>query len=350
MTFRILASILALAAVASQPLIAAKSANYAVKVNPKFPGLVEVGTIGVLNFNGQDGSGFADALAAALQSAQMDGRPVFQVKTLDSMNYRSTADLSKAEVAAAIRLGQKLGVGVVLTGSVASASVRSENYTNQESVCLKSKGLFKCEQSGVKNVPCTRVSGQYSVAPRAIRVANGALIYSRSVASEGEYRICNGQLVGAPVNLFGIGSKPKEAPVSTPEGLLQKLRTEAAQKILLDVAPSVRNITVSFMDKSGKFAKPDGEQFDNALAFAGAARLDRACAIFETIYVGENQSNVSLLYNMGACQEVLVPEDPAAALAYYAKADQALSRPNKQVSEAFMRVRAAVEASRKGGK
>ena len=113
------------------------------------------------------------------------------------------------------------------------------------------------------------------------------------------------------------------------------------------VAPYNKDIEVALKDKAGTFSKPDGTQFENAVAFANAGRMDRACSTFETLYAGEaNKGNISLLYNMGVCQEVLLPDEPAAALEYYAKADQLLSRPDKLVSDAYVRMKGMVGQSR----
>jgi hypothetical protein len=198
------------------------------------------------------------------------------------------------------------------------------------------------------------VIGQYSVTPRAVKVEGGAIIYSQTVSSQGEYTICDGKLESNASlgDLFGglFGKKKndgeKKPEVASPDALLNALRSDVADKIRMDVAPYNRSITVTFMDKQGKLSKPDNEQFSNAIAFAGAGRLDRACAIFETLFVDPNKSNVAILYNMGACQEVLLPDDPSAALEYYSKADQLLSKPNKLVSEAYLRTKAAVGRDR----
>lgn len=337
-------AVIALAA----PGLAARRASYQAKVAPRFPAVASLGSIGVLNFNGRDGESFAASLTAALQSARIDGQGVFTVKTMDSMNYRSSSDVSRAEVAAAIRLGQKLGVRAVFTGTVTTASTASSNFTREDRVCVKSKKIFKCEQWDNRRTPCTTVTGQYAVAPRVIRVDNGAVVYSQTITSQGEYTICEGQLQKALVRTVGAGETTENtSAISTPEGLIGAMRAEVAQRVRLDVAPFYRTITVNFMNRGGQFSKPDAAQFQNALEFAEASRLDRTCAIFETLHANPaNQTNVSLLYNMGVCQEVLVPEDLSAALPYYARADQLLTRPNKLVSDAFIRTRNAVEVSR----
>ena len=330
------------------PSFAARRASYQAKVSPKFPAVAQTGSIAVLNFNGRDGEAFSGTLTAALQAVRIDGKAVFDVKTMDSMNYRSTADVSRAEVAAAIRLGQKLGVRAVFTGAVTSASTSNSNFTREDRFCAQSKKIFSCERWETRRTPCTTVVGQYAVAPRAIRVDNGSVIYSETITSRGEYTVCEGQLQKASISTSGSGEATVTSnAITSPDGLIDAMRTEVAQRVRLDVAPYYRTITVNFMNRTGQLSKPDNAQFQNALEFAEASRLDRTCAIFETLYATEaNKSNVSLLYNMGVCQEVLVPEDLSAALPYYARADQLLTRPDKLVSDAFVRTRNAVEAGR----
>jgi hypothetical protein len=331
----------------------AKGVAYSARYKAKYPAVADGGSIAVVNFNGKDGDNFADALASELQSAELDGAPIFQVKTIDSMNYRSTGDISKAEVATAIRTGQKLGVRTVFTGTVSSASVNSTNYTKEESVCTESAGLFKCKKTETRQIPCNKVVGQYTVTPRAIRVENGSVIFAETISTQGEYSVCNGQLQGnaSLSDLFGglFGKKsatPAPPPVASPDALLAKLRQDATGAIRRMVAPYNKTVNVTLKEKATGLTKPENQQFANAIAFANVGRMDRACGIFETLSTDANKANVALLYNLGVCQEVLLPDEPAAALEYYSKADQLLDKPDKLVSDAYVRMKAMVGQSR----
>lgn len=334
--------------------MAEKNIKYDARINAKYPGVADGGPIAVVNFNGKDGENFANTLASELQSAQLDGKPVFNVRTIESMNYRSKGDSSKAEVAAAIRTGQKLGVGTVFTGTVTAASVVSTDFTKEESTCVESAGLFKCKRSEMRKVPCTKVVGQYSVTPRAIRVSNGSVVFAEAVSKAGEYSVCDGQLqatgsIGDMLgNIFGRKKDSNAAPpVASPDALLTKLRQDAAGAIRLLVAPYNKSINVTLKDRSSGLAKADNQQFGNAIEFGNAGRMDRACSIFETLFANDaNKNNVGLLYNLGVCQEVLLPDEPAAALEYYAKADQLLSKPDKLISDAYLRMKGMVGQSR----
>jgi hypothetical protein len=333
------------------PIVAeAKKISYQARYKAKYPAVAEGKTVGVLNFDGADGSNFGAALSAQLQSASLDEQPLFAVKTLDSMNYVSDGSISKAEVAAALRLGQKLGVKTIFTGTVMSASTTKTDYTREDSVCADSDGLFKCKRLETRRVPCTKVVGQYSVSPRAIAVPSGTVTYSEVISRQGEYSTCNGQLQSGNINFLGLnlgGKKQTPADVTSPDALLNRLRTEAAVLVRQQVAPYNQPLDVELKETAKGLAKPEAEQFSNAIAFGNAARMDRACSIFETLGANPaNANNVNLLYNLGVCQEVLLPDEPGAALEYYAKADQFLSKPDKMVSDAYLRTKKLVGEKR----
>jgi hypothetical protein len=330
--------------------LAAKKVRYNARFKAKYGMVAERGPVGVINFNGPDGGNFSAALASQLQSADLDGALIFSVKTLDSMNYRRAGDISKAEVAAAIRLGQKLGVKTVFTGTVTSASVNSTSFTREEQVCVDSAGLFKCKRYETKRIPCTKVLGQYSVAPLAIAVPTGSILYSETVTAQGEYTTCNGQIQasGGPsfFGLFGGGGAQTASVSASPEALLNKLRYDVAGGIRRHVGNYNLTLEIKLKEKASGLSKPDNTQFENAVKFASAGRMDRACGMFEALRTDANKANVTLLYNLGICQEVLLPDEPSAALEYYTKADQLLSKPDDLISEAFLRMKAMVAQSR----
>jgi hypothetical protein len=321
----------------------AKKISYNARFKAKYPAVADGASIGILNFAGRDGENFGAALSSVLQTAELDERPIFTVKSLDSMSYRDEGNISKAEVATAVRLGQSLGVKTIFTGTVMSASVSTNNYTKDETVCVESAGLFKCKRSETRKVPCSKVVGQYSVSPRAIAVASGTIVYSEVISTQGEYDVCNGQLQSAGFSLFS--KKPTTIAVSSPEALMAKMRQDVANQIRVKVAPYNQLLEVELKEKSVGLSKPDQEQFSNAIAFGNAARMDRACSIFETLEPSNN-ANIALLYNLGVCQEVLLPDEPGAALGYYAKADQYLVKPDKMISDAFLRMKKQVGEKR----
>ena len=96
--------------------------------------------------------------------------------------------------------------------------------------------------------------------------------------------------------------------------------------------------------------KPAQITFESGTPFIKADRLDRACSIWEVMESDPTAAtSISLLYNLGVCQEALVPENPSAALEYYVKADQLTIKPDKLVSAALLRAKEMVENQKKIG-
>ena len=66
--------------------------------------------------------------------------------------------------------------------------------------------------------------------------------------------------------------------------------------------------------------------------------------MFQEIYASEqNQKSMILNYNLGVCNEALLPDDPSTAFDFYNKADLLLSKPNKEVSAALLRTKELVQ-------
>lgn len=353
--------VLALAGVA--PAQAADTIRYEGRFAAKFPEAAKLTNIGVLVFTGPDGGNFSGSLASELQSATLDGQPVFSVKTMEGLTGDGKPPTTKpgVEVAAAIRAGNRLGVQAVYIGEVTTAKISKVDRTEQRSYCAEPDGFLKCKRQATRNITCTRVVADYAVNPRALNVASGAVVYSQVITDQGAYDVCDGQAVAVNQTLGeawrGLGQQLKsmtssapstgETQVLTEDALMQQVRRRVAEKIRRQVAPYNQVVNVTFKRKAPELPKTDQERFKSAAEFSDIGRLDRACGIWETMSASPAAaSSVSLLYNLGVCQEALLPDDPNAALEYYAKADQLLSKPDKLVSDAYVRTKRMVDAQR----
>jgi hypothetical protein len=362
----------AVTAAATMPALAQK-VDYDARFPAKNREAATLTSLAVLPFRGTDGDAFTSAIIASLQSSVLDGRPYFSVKTLEGMNYRPPAPpptpargkgrgrraapaatiSPSGEIAAAVRLGQQLGVSAIYTGEVIGATLSRRNYNESKMVCEKQSD-GKCKMVQVP-VPCVDTSINYSVTPRIISVATGQVVYSRTVAKSRNYILCDGQVkfqgtladavsdLGRTLGgMFRRTTKknPNEAeadkPVSTDADLLTRVRSDVADAVRYDVSPYNFKVTVEFKD--------DQVKFRNASEFAKAKRLDRACSDWESLNTPANAGSINLLFNLGVCQEVLVPEDPTSALNFLAKADSLTTRPDPMINKALERVRRMVDA------
>ncbi len=300
----------------------AKKITYNARISAKFPIAPNNEPISVYSFSGEDGPEFADILTSTLKTADLDGQPVLNVQA------------GNAEIG--------------IAGAILDTSVYTSNFTREEKECVNWKKFLKCEQWEKKYLSCQKVTGTYSATPKAIRLRDKKLLFSQNVKIQGEYTTCEGQQVSGKSFFGPTDEDAKSLEASTPSGLRDELRAQVAQRIRELVAPYNKLVKVKLMEKADNISKASAAQYKSGLAFADAtpSRLDRACSIFQEIYASENNRNsVALTYNMGVCNEILLPDDPSAALDFYNKADQLLKAPDKDVSTALARAKEMTQQS-----
>ena len=107
-------------------------------------------------------------------------------------------------------------------------------------------------------------------------------------------------------------------------------------------------ITVQFMSGTQGLVKDSLKNYRSGMDFVAAGRLDRGCSILESVGAIEgNEASVVINFNLGVCNEAMLPDNPAVAFDFYNKADQLLTKPNKQVSEALARMKELVAQSQR---
>ena len=326
----------------------AKPVKYSARYPAKNVAASQLRTVAVLPFEGQDGDEFTHALTAALESAMLDNQPHFTVKNVDTdvtdaQSSKRGAKGGEGDTAKAVRIGRRLGVQGVYLGRVTAADVEAKSYLSPVTT-----------KDGTTNRTCLLIIGQYGVLLKLVRTDNGTIVYSDTITQAEKYDHCgsDGTLSGGIASAItnSIFKKKSDETNQTPEGMRTKMRTDAAAKVRALVAPFNKELQIEFKRGDKDIPKDQRELFGNAIAFADAGRLDRACSMFETMMTDATATNITLLFNMGGCQEALLPDEPAAALQYYAKADQLLSKPDKAISEAYMRLKGMVSASRSIGR
>lgn len=319
--------------------------QYQTVFKSKFPAASEYRTIGVLPFQGEDAENFTGALVAELQKVNISGEPYFKIQ---SEGGAEASGPTNAEISAAVNYGRKVGAEVVYIGRIGSAGIRRSPRKEQRTQCVQAgEKLFSpCQREESYQVDCENVSLTYTVTPRAIKVSDGSVVYSNTISVPGKYDHCadsgGGDLIGAVIGQMFKPKKDKSAPdIETPEALLQSVRQQVVAAIRADVAPSVGTVTVDFKERAPEFVKEDQAKFKSGLEFAKAGRADRACGIWDGLNTGAGAQSPTLLYNLGACAEVLEPNNPRIALGFYSQADALLTKPDSAISAALNRMRSA---------
>lgn len=349
MIFRALLFVLAAVLPLAVPARADTPIEYEARFAPKTPGVPALGAIAILDFTGAEGREFANALRAELQRAELEGRPVFNIRNRDD------AAAPPADKAGAVRAGQQINANAVFFGAVTKAEIIKTDFKKDDRRCVGSSVPGFCSKYETVTLPCTRYSGSYSVNPSLYAIPDGREFYTEAVAVEREFSTCNGAVLNPStidkiITAFKTKKELPDEDISTPEALMVKLRTMAVATVREHITPYTKKIKVVFKDKSPELGSKDSEQFRSGVQFVKAGRLDRACGIFETLMTPDKASNVPLLYNLGACQEALEPDRPASALEYYSKADQKTTKPDALVSQSYLRMKAMVDAQREAAR
>lgn len=282
-----------------------------------FPQAARLHNIAVYTFSGRDGRKFTDALSADLQNAQLDGRPQFTVKAGPSAVGFGPVVSSAGP---AVAFGRQVGAQAVYFGSVMSSRVVTIMQEQMRRRCLQSQGLFKCLEWQTYSVPCYQWTTQYNVAPRAIDIANGSLVYSKIVHASKSYSYCADQ-----------------APQTTPQQLLSSARASAAEQVRRDVGPYRQIYYVDLKDQAPTLPQADQRRFSGAVAFAKDGRMGRACGIWQALALEDGTNSVDLLYDLAVCAEVSAEYQHEVAL--LTKADAMLISPDPQISSALERAR-----------
>jgi hypothetical protein len=358
-TFAVAFGMLALGA--AVPAQAFEDAVYKGRFAAQYFEAGQLRTISVLPFAGPDGENFAKALAGEMRAVQLNEDQWYTVKAPDGIDKAQALAVATSgdNTSGAVAIGKKLDVKGIYTGTVQQARI---SRTDRNEVTTECADGTDCKKKEPRNIVCTRIVLEYAVAARIINVASGATIYAKNHAAQDGYDLCNGkgqeikveENEGLAVKFAkAITGGPKKegfAVEFTEDALFQRVRANIAGKIRADVAPSNRPLSVEFKRRASELPKPQQVTFESGTPFIKADRLDRACSIWEVMESDPAAAtSISLLYNLGVCQEALVPENPSAALEYYVKADQLTIKPDKLVSAALLRAKEMVENQKKIG-
>ena len=329
--------------VASTPARAFDDATYKGRFAAEYYKAGQLRTLAIRPFSGPDGSNFTAALSAELGRATLSEENWFTIKP---------ANTKETDPA---RAGKALGVAGVVDGAVVTAKVTRTDRTELPDKKDKSAG-------SAAGVLCTRIMLQYTVHAQIFDVANGASAYDKTHSVQDGYDLCNGKgqeiavesneglMVSLAKKLTGGAKKDAYIIEFSEDALFQRVRGVIATKIKDDITPFNKPVSVEFKRRAPEMPKPLQSTFESATPFIKAGQLDRACAIWKLLRSEPAAAaSVSLLYNLGACQETLKPDNPAAALELYVKADQLLSKPDKLLSPALKRAQDMLEIQQKIG-
>ncbi len=274
-------------------------------------------SIAVGTFDGQYGDLVAKQLEAALMNAKVQDTPVYR-QVVRAPAARSSSGDPRPLAAAA----KAMGAEAIFGGEVTQASVNDTRSQREEYVCDRTenaKKLFsKCVSGHNQTVYCTERKANLQVQVRLIDAQSSNQVYAQAVNKSSSDSAC------------GSNSTPTDG-----QSMLSALIGEAIVEIQGKVVPHDKVVSIELMSSTDGLKAPiAASKFEGALKFAREGRMDRGCAGFREIFDGEKNS-VSLLYNLGVCEESVGAYWKADE--YYRSADQLSSEPNTALTAALNR-------------
>lgn len=212
--------------------------------------------------------------------------------------------------------------GGVISIAYAGQRIDRRNYQESRSECTNRKGLFGCEKNATRTfqVSCEERSATVSAELRAYDARLKKVVYSDTVSEKAVVARC---------------SDATDAQLSDND-LVGNAVVAVQGKIQAAIAPSVQLRALDLMEPDlAVGATPAQEQFQAALKFARAKRLDEACQRFVDLY-DSNKESTALTYNVGFCDEAR--GDLVNAAARYRRASELARGPNSQIDRNLMAV------------
>ncbi|MEM0986616.1 MAG: hypothetical protein AAGJ32_10240 [Pseudomonadota bacterium] len=281
----------------------------------------------VLDYQGSDGAGFAQALEAALSGATFDGARYFNVTSRQALSgMTGISGASDRAIAAAINIGSQLGVDGVYFGDITQVDFDQTSSRVERSRCIEFDGPFDCEKREKYMTTCYNSVATYTAVPKIASVATGQVVYSNTFTGSRTGYHCDGDVTVA---------KDRDT-------LLAEARSDVLDQVRKAVAPRNEQAKVDLEESASLGGPGDQELFDGAVAFAKAGRMDRACGSWEVL-LDKYPTVFEVVYNTAVCAEV--SGDFSRAIDMYTQLDAGLTSPNPKVSKALTRVKGQLNAT-----
>ena len=299
--------------------------------------VTEFRTISVLPFQGRNGERVANELECELVSLYFNNQPFFtvveRVRMQHALNELELGQTGLIDAQSVVEVGNMIGAEAIYTGSIISARVDQEYYTETRKECVQRKNPDKayseCLRWQENSIECTKKIATFHLSPKIIVVESGHVVYAKNIRKVAEDSQCDDSATA----------------ISPNRGLIQQARTAAFKGFIKDVAPTYVDQELTMMNAVDGLNQAAVTRLKSGLSFAQEQRMGRACQLWNEAVQLNGRATLSLLYNLGVCAET--QSDYMRALGYYNQADQKLAKPNDTVSEALRRIKLKIRQQEK---
>lgn len=256
----------------------ATTVNVSGRFPAKVPAAAELRTIAVSGFEGSGGDRFAAALEAHLASIRFDGQPYF---TLMGGAHERVLDS-----ASAIRYGKSTGAAAVYFGRIDAVTESARVQRSQQSDnCAEWKKNGKCKRYHEYQVTCEERTFTLTVLPKTVKVATGAIVYSRQSVGTAKTTYCPGSSGQSDSELVSIAERAVLAAIGE------------------DVAPQNKSMRAKISKDADGLGEADAASFGRAGDSMEAGNAAAACDTWKQIDQTSPGHRPTLL-NLGVCAEI----------------------------------------------
>ncbi|HAY06370.1 MAG TPA: hypothetical protein PKV67_04630 [Hyphomonas sp.] len=285
------AGLLVLAAACATP-----GYDYVSRAAPNYPQALDYTDVVTGRFGGPAGEVAEQEFDALLQSAELEGRPWFNV--IDSDRPQG-----------------------IYEGGVEVTGYRAEITYNRVRRCVEYDGIFDCERRATIEQRCIRDIVDVAVTAHLIDYASGRRVFTSTQGGAAEQQDCFDikEVWGTdlPEGSFGPTEQEIYDPWSAPYGMIAQAVPAAVAQFRTDIAPYMATFRAEIVTKPLTGEEAGDPRFAAAVKATKSGHFIGACAQWDELATAW-PSAPGILHNQAACMEAR--GNLAGAHAQYARA------------------------------
>ena len=226
-----------------------------------------------------------------------------------------------------VAMAKGLGVDGVLLISGANTSTKRNDTREDRTVCVGDTKLFQLcpkEKQQHRQVTCTQTQGLAALRLRVVRTVDSKVLYADTLGGQSTHRRC---------------SDEDSAPQTDANQLMVAAAADARAHVMRVVAPTYEQRPLDLMAADKGVPAAGRKDFDAAMEFANAKRMDEACRRFDELYL-DNKESPALSFNVAFCHEVR--GDLLKASQGYRRASESYNAPSPQIDRRLAQTETAI--------
>jgi len=290
--------------------------------------------IAVSQFKNDD-VGLSGKIESKLAHNKLDGRKYFTVlsrKDIDKVMKEQKLQSSEfLDEKTSVRIGKIIGAQAIINGEVTANGVAKYYYDDRRE-CRKYNKDSGCVKWHYYQVKCDTTQASVAANINIVNVESGSLIYGDTLSRNYSADSCKagGELLSYLVSI------PRR--ILSRDQAINKLASDIASEFVYKLTPNYIYLDVKLLQdiELNSVTRVQEQNFENALLYIKAERLDRANEILSKLMDELDGKSYVVAYTYGVLKEAQGELDVAKQ--FYEIADRETQRPIEEVNQAIIRI------------